>query len=431
MLVADSKQRNSTDGSASLLALSKIRYIEKFTGIELDSSGVSAERDHLRAQLAQRADPATGISAVALNDNINGGLDKLRIGLRKDFEFISIAWLQKYLRSLAKNEMVLTYHISPAIAQVWVGQNGKVQRRDIANPADVYRALQASGQNLKNTGLTAFNRKMEELGARLITPVADLLTDTIYWIPAGPFLGFPVDALRVKGRYLIERHNVVNLLSFPANINPGKNLQAGSLQKVFLAGNPQDYSGDYATRLETSSDIRSVADIFIGPGLQIIQGVALLPDEFESGYFLESNLIHLAMPGVINLQHPGASGFELSESEYEPGRVVLKPQAIRSQKLSAALVFMSSTRLIEKPFSDFSSQPGLVSDFINAGAGSVVVDFWSVNTESNNAFISDFYRRLQRSGNISTSLRDARLQYLKNNVDSGLYDWAGYQVFIK
>ena len=431
MLVADSKQRNSTDGSASLLALSKIRYIEKFTGIELDSSGVSAERDHLRAQLAQRADPATGISAVALNDNINGGLDKLRIGLRKDFEFISIAWLQKYLRSLAKNEMVLTYHISPAIAQVWVGQNGKVQRRDIANPADVYRALQASRQDLGNTGLTAFNRKMEELGSRLITPVADLLTDTIYWIPAGPFLGFPVDALRVKGRYLIERHNVVNLLSFPANINPGKNLQAGSLQKVFLAGNPQDYSGDYATRLETSAEIRAVTDIFVGPGLQILQGVALLPDEFRGADFLQSNLIHLSMPGIINLKYPNDSGLELSEGEYEPGRVVLKPEAIRAQKLSAGLVFLSSTRITGSPLSGFSTQAGFISDFLATGAGSVVVNFWSGGAESGEAFITDFYRTLQASGDIAASLHESRIRYLRNNRVNGLYDWAGYQLYIR
>ncbi len=35
------------------------------------------------------------------------------------------------------------------------------------------------------------------------------------------------------------------------------------------------------------------------------------------------------------------------------------------------------------------------------------------------------------SGNIAESLRTSRLQYLKNNRDNGLYDWAGYQLFIR
>jgi CHAT domain-containing protein/tetratricopeptide (TPR) repeat protein len=431
MLLADSKQRNSKDGLVSLRALSKVRYIEKYTGIELDSSSGSDGSDRLRALLAQRADPASGMSAVALNDNINTALDNLRINFRKKFEFLSIAWLQKYLRSLAKDEMVLTYHISPAIAAVWVGHNGKVQRRDIANPADVYRALQASRQNLESTGLTAFNRKMEELGTRLITPVADLLTETIYWIPAGPFLGFPADALRVNGRYLVERHRVVNLLSFPANINPGSSLQVRSLERVFLAGNPQDYSGDYANRLETSSEIRAVTDIFVGPGLQIIQGVALLPDEFRSPDFLQANLIHLSMPGIINLKYPNDSGLELSEGEYEPGRVVLKPKAIRAQKLSAGMLFLSSTRITGSPLSEFSSQPGFVSDFLDTGADSVLVNFWSGGAESDEGFITDFYRTLQASGDIAASLHESRLRYLRKNRLDGLYDWAGYQLYIR
>ena len=51
-------------------------------------------------------------------------------------------------------------------------------------------------------------------------------------------------------------------------------------------------------QLETSSEIRAVADIFVGPGLQIIQGVALLPDEFQGGYFVDSSLIHSHGPNT-------------------------------------------------------------------------------------------------------------------------------------
>jgi len=431
MLVADSKQRGRADGSASLLALTKIRYIESYTGSELLVSVRSIETDRLRAELSQRAKPDAGQAVLALNNKINTALDQNRGRFNKDFEFLSSTGLQKYLRSLASGEIVLTYHISPAMAQVWVGQKGRVQRRDIANPSAVYQSLKAARQDLASIGLSAFERKMDQLGKHLITPVANLLTEKIYWIPAGPLLGFPLDALRFNGRYLLERHALVNLLSFPVDTHPHDSLKAGSLQKVFLAGNPQDFSGEYANRLVTSPEIRTVADIFVGPGLQIVQGVALLPDEFQQGYILESNLIHLSMPGVINLNHPGESGLELSESEYGPGRVVLRPEDIRSQKLTAGLVFLSATKFTESPHSEFSSGPGLVSDFMAAGSRSVLVNFWSGGSESNGVFITDFYRDLQSSGNIAESLHHAKLQSLENNRDNGLYDWAGYQLFIK
>ncbi|MDX2419394.1 MAG: CHAT domain-containing protein [Xanthomonadales bacterium] len=431
LLVTNSNQGGRADGSVSLLALSKIRYIENYTGSELDVSRRSVATDLVRDQLAQRANHGAGQARFALNDKINGELDKLRANFRKRFEFLSANGLQKHLRSLANDEAVLTYHISRSLAQVWVAHKGKVQRRDIANPTGLYQTLRTARQDLANIGLAAFDNRMAELGKRLVGPITDLLTENIYWITAGPLLGFPVDALRISGRYLIERHTVVNLLSFPVSTDPDKSLQSGSMQKVFLAGNPLDYAGDYASRLETSAEIQMLADIFVGPGLQIVQGLALLPDEFQGEYFLQSDLIHLSMPGTVNLKFPGDSGFELSEGEYEPGRTVLKPADIRSQKLTAGLVFLSSTRLFENPLSDFTSQPGLVSDFVDAGARSVAVNFWSSDAESNEAFIADFYRRLQGAGNIAGSLHTSRLQYLKNNRDNGRYDWAGYQLFIR
>jgi len=431
MLVADTGARGRADASDSLLALSKIRMIESLTGSELDQTNASKETDLLRDQLAQRAKPGAGQTVYALDGKINAALDALRGGFHRNFEYLSSAGLQQYLGSLTNDEMILTYHVSPAMAQVWVGQKGRVQRRDIANPADVYKLLQSTRQGLANIGLVAFDRKMDDLGKRLIAPVDDLLAETIYWIPAGPLMGLPLDALRLNGRYLAERHTVVNLLSFPANTGPANSLQAGPLQKIFLAGNPQDYSSDYATRFETSAEIRTVADIFIGPGLQIVQGVALLPDEFQAGYILESNLLHLSMPGVINLEYSYDSGLELSESEYQPGRMVLWPADIRSQKLVAGLVFMSSTRVTENPLSVFSSQVGLVSDFMAAGARSVIANFWAAGAESNGIFVADFYRTLKASGDIAESLRQSKLQYLKINRAEGLYDWAGYQLFIR
>jgi CHAT domain-containing protein len=418
------------DAPASLLALSKIRFIETYTGFDSISPDESGDTDLLRVQLAQRASSADGQVQSDLKDNINRGLVEIQVPFKKEFEFLSKNGLQQYLRSLANDEIVLTYHISPTTAQVWVGRNGKVQQRNIANPAYLYGALQEARQGLADIGISSFDNKMNALGKRLITPIADLLSDKIYWIPSGPLLGFPLDALRVKGRYLLERHTIVNLVSFPGNPNPVASLQAESLANVFLAGHPQDYTSDYATRLDSSTEIRAIADIFVGPGLSIIQGAALLPDEFQDARFRQADLVHLSMPGFIDLEYPEQSSLELSGNEYNPARAVLWPEDISSQQLDASLVFLSATRINNPPPSGFSSRQGLISDFADAGAHSVIANLWADNGKAVEAFITDFYARLKASGDVADSLKGAKNQYIKNNRSDGLYDWAGYQLFI-
>jgi CHAT domain-containing protein len=419
-----------TDGLASLLALSKIRLIETYTGFDLISHDEHGDTDLLRVQLAQCTNLEDGQVKSALEDKINRSLAEVRVSFRKEFEFLSNSGIQKYLNSLGNDEMVLTYHISPTTAQVWVAQKGRVQQRNIANPAYLYGALQEARQGLADIGISSFENKMNALGKRLITPIDDLLSETVYWIPAGPLLGFPLDALRVKGRYLVERHTVVNLVSFPVNPNPAASLQAGSLANVFLAGHPQDYSSDYVTRLESSAEIRAIADIFVGPGLSIVQGAALLPDEFQVDRYRQADLVHLTMPGFIDLEFPEQSSLELSGNEYNPRRALLWPEDIRSQQLGARLVFLSATRTNNTPPSGFSSQQGLISDFTNAGAHSVIANLWATEGKAAEAFITGFYAELEASGNISSSLKGAKQRYIKTNHNNGLYDWAGFQLFV-
>jgi CHAT domain-containing protein len=421
---------SSADAKTSLLALSKIRYIEKYTAIDAISNDASRNSDLLRNHLAQRRYSGPGQMQTALIGNINRDLADIRVSFRKKFKFLSKAGLQKYLRSLSNDEMVLTYHVSPTIARVWVAHKGKVRQREITNPADLYKTLQEARQGLADLGMTSFDRNMNDLGKRLIDPVADWLTETIYWIPAGPLLGFPLDALRLNGRYLLESHRVVNLLSFPANVNPGSSLRSGQIRSVFLAGHPQDYSSDYAIRLDTSSEIQAIADIFVGPGLHIVQGAALLPDEFQEQQFQKAGLIHLSMPGIINLKYPEQSRLELSGDENSRVRASFKPADIRSLEHETRLVFLSATKVNSYPDSVFNNQPGLITDFVDAGVNSVIASLWRINGDAAETLMTRFYRKLDESGNISSALTDARRQYLENNKDRGLYDWAGYQIFI-
>jgi len=413
--------------SASLLALSKIRLIESARAADTGPG----DTDLLRTHLAQRSSSGPGQVLYDLTQEINQGLAQIRAPFKKQFSYLSEAGLQQFLDKLDSDASVLTYHISASSAHVWLAHRGKVQRLSLPDPSVLNASLLEAREGLAYLGLAAFENRMDKLGNDLLGPVADVLTDTIYWIPAGPLLGVPLDAIRLKGHYLAERHTLVNMLSFPANVNPAGSLQSGLLQKIFLAGHPQDYSGDYATRLDTSDEILAMADIFVGPGLHIVQGAALLPDEFQDERFRQANLVHLGMPGEIDLKYPERSSLELSEDEDGLRRTFFWPEDIQSQSLGASLVFLSATSISKQPISGFSCRLGLVTDFLDAGAHSVIAGFWSNGGKADQGLLTEFYRRLDTSGNIANALAEAKRQTLKINRENGIFDWAGYQVFIR
>ena len=431
MMVRNTAAGISTDGKASLLALSKIRFAAKYSESDSELEGQARNNDLLRIQLGERASSTSLQVMNSLSENINRELDGLRPSFKAEFDFLTSTGMQKYLRKLNSDEVMLTYHISQTKAQVWVGNKNGVQQRSISNADTLYAELQKTRQGMADIGVSVFLNTMSMLGNRLISPVADLLTETIYFVPAGSLMGLPIDALRVDGHYLLENHIIVNSTAIPSNIEPAKGLIIDSPENVFIAGHPQDYSSNYLSHLDTSTEISAVADLFVGPGLNIVQGTALLPDEFESEQLKSAELVHLSMPGVINLKYPEQSNLELSGDENQLERASIGPSDIRQQPLSAKLVYLSTTRTQDYSESNFNNQPALITDFQRAGAKAVIANMWGSNGRAAEALVTRFYSRLLETKDISGALRDAKLQYLRTQESNGLYDWAGIQLFIE
>ncbi len=422
-LINDYLALQNSSGSQALLALSKIRYAMK-------SSGMMTKTDSLRALLTQRDNAEPGENPGQLNSSIEREMGALRVQFKSKFAFLSKTGLRAHLKSLGVDEAVLTYHITGSAAYVWVAKNGKVQQRKLANPGNLHTSLKEGVGRFSLPAGAAFDLLMDDLGKQLLGPVADFLPGTVYLVPAGFLLGFPVDALRLNHQYLLESHSVVNLLSFPSNPGPSGSLSSARPQRIFLAGDPQDFVGRYATRLESSSELRTVADKFIGPGLHIIQGEALLPDEFQGEHFQQAELIHLTMPGIIDLVDETHSSLQLSEPLRGLGRIMLRPVDISRLKVNASLVYLSATQAPGIPRSDASYQLGIVSDFLLAGGDAVVARFWAINNESTEMLLSDFYTRLESTGSVAAALTETKRQFLRGQKRVGLHDWAAFQLFI-
>lgn len=430
LLVNERGTHAAASATDSLLALSRVRLIDRYDPVAPGEDPTEVDVQSLRALLAERAQASSGGTPVGTVERITSGLATLRSVFRTRFSYLSEQGVRSYLRQLSRDDIVLTYHISEQTAQVWVGNRDGVARYPIRGASSAYRLIQQAHDRLPGTRETVFVETMERLGERLLEPIKGALGHTIYWIPAGPLLGLPLDAMRLDGHFLAEKHHVINLLSFPTERELFTDARVEAIGDVFLAGDPQDYSADYATSFETTEELRTLMDVFVGPGLHVVQGSALLADEFEDPRFEQASLVHLAMPGVIDLRDSARSNLELSGSETIPGRNRYGPDSVRSLSMQATLVFLSSTRTTAHPQSAYSTTPGLVFDFTNAGARAVIADLWASAGRADESFLTDFYQELRDSGDIPTALQNAKQQYLQNNRGKGLYGWAGYQLFM-
>ncbi len=407
--------QSTAGGLESLLVLSKMRHSEL-------PGGISVDTDALRNILAQR-EGDTGITGSSDPSAVEHQMDALRPAFKAEYKFLSRGNLAGYLQNLASDEALLTYHVTRSAAYVWLGRHGKVRQHRISRPQQLHAALLKAG--------TRAGRLPASLGEQLLGPVAGDLAKTVYMVPAGLFLNFPMDALQWRGSYLVKRHTVVNLLSFPANRTPRESLRFTAPREVFLAGNPQDFSASYATRLETTAEIGAVTELFRGPGLHIIQGAALLPDEFKTARFANANLVHLSMPSTTDLAYPQRSMLELSEAFHELGRTPFRLADIRSLKIKTGLVLVSSAQAVGQAHNNISQQAGLASAFLEAGAGAVVASLWTTSEGISDGLVKDFYGELARSQDIAAAMVAAKRNFLLMNRGKAPADWARYQIFIR
>ena len=173
---------------------------------------------------------------------------------------------------------------------------------------------------------------------------------------------------------------------------------------MFLAGDPVDWSAGVPERLSVSEEMAAVRSAFVGPGLRMVQGNALLADEFEGEPLAAADLVHLALPARIDLAQPENAAMELSEPGRGAGRQALLPANIRSWKLAAPLVVLGQTEMANTVDSVFASRLGLVSDWLDAGAEGVLVCHPNESSAAA-SFLQGFYRELARGRPVTAALR--------------------------
>lgn len=405
----------------ALLGLVGARAVARAEG-RSGAAGTKASREAVRDALAEAASGDGDIAAV------NEQVDALRAEWRQYQDPYTPSDLRDWLNALGADAAVVDFHIGERGAWALLGRRDGVRRFRLTDAGGRNAEIGDTAARLGVLTGSAFDAAAARLGEWLLADIGDALPRRLYWIGAGPLARVPPAALRRSGRYLAESHEFVEPVGFPAAV-PEKGVCAASSPRVFLAGAPGDYSADYLVRLEPAVELRAVTERFVGPQLTVVQGSALLADEFATEAFRTAGRVHLAMPALIDFARPPRSWIELSEPGRGQGRQRPGPEAVAAWALDAGSVFLSQARFEGEPGSGYHHGPPLVTELMAAGAECVVASAWPQAGEAVLPFITSFYEGLASGRDLPAALAAAQRAGIEAGGEDR--DWARYRLFAK
>jgi len=279
-----------------------------------------------------------------------------------------------------------------------------------------------------------------ELYRLLIAPVAGELQNvtTICIIPDAFLWTLPFQALTTtSGNYVLQEHSVfyapsLSVLKEMALRRP----QQSSNESLIAFGNPvierdKHLTGNLHPLPEAEAEVVAVA-----AAARIRKKRVLVGNDAEEKIFKalapQYATIHLATHGLLDNKDPLNSYLLLTKTDGDwQNDGLLQAREIIEMHLDADLAVLSACETGSGRISPGEGVIGMSWAFIVAGARSVVVSQWRVNSGSTSQLMKNFYQALSRESdpnslNKSQALREASLRLLKDRRYRHPFYWAGF-----
>lgn len=412
------------NGMPLLQALERVRKLEGASG-QADSDAEGTRSLVARIQAGQPAPDD------ALSRQVSAELEAFRAASGWSSGAPTREVLRDALGEIGRNDAALAYYFGKEwVYAVRADRKGARQFR-IGKSGGIRGQIKSIMDGLAKPDSTAPDAGLSRLGQTLLGAFSDNVGERIYLLASGPLNGFPFDALRLDGEYLAANHRLINLASLQALKELPGALDRGFGDRVFLAGNPRAGRDLFSYGVSSSEEIAAVRDQFVGGGLHIVQGVALRGDEFLDERYANAALLHMAMPGRVDLSRPERSRLLLSGERESPTAEFLSPADLRGLAVRAQLAVLSGTTFTHRDGTDFDSRLGLVHDLQDAGARQVLAALWPAGDAELARLMSGFYQRLVDERDVSEALFESRRALITSAEGANFHAWAGFQLFIR
>jgi CHAT domain-containing protein/tetratricopeptide (TPR) repeat protein len=279
-----------------------------------------------------------------------------------------------------------------------------------------------------------------ELYQLLIEPVAAELQNTrmVCIIPDEFLWTLPFQALTTtRGNYLIQEHSLYYAPSLSVlNEMALRRRQQSNKESLLAFGNPVIESNEALKQNlhslpEAEAEVAAVATAVQTPMKRVLVGRQADEKAFKA-LAPKYATIHLATHGVLDNRDPLNSYLLLTKTDDESeNEGLLHAREIINMRLNADLAVLSACETGNGRISPGEGVIGMSWAFFVAGARSVVVSQWRVNSASTSLLMKNFYQAQGRQQNPnsrdkSEALREASLRLLKDRRYRHPFYWAGF-----
>jgi CHAT domain-containing protein len=243
--------------------------------------------------------------------------------------------------------------------------------------------------------------------------------DIVWFVPHDVLHYLPLHALKVDGRYLIERNPVCYSPS-ASIMKYCRNNRKGARETALVLGDSRsDRELSHA-----KDEAFAVAGIFnTTPYIGAQATKSLLKDRLQKSPH-GIDILHFSCHGYFCSDHALKSGIMLAPEDHSHTGAAaldeewnLTAEEIFGLPIRADLVTLSACESGVNENRPGDELIGLTRAFVYAGAASVVVSLWKVNDESTRYLMEHFYKELKRGVNKAEALQQAQLRLMKMGFD--------------
>lgn len=333
--------------------------------------------------------------------------------------------VQALRAGLAADEAVVAFHTLPDRLVAWVLTRDGVRevrfptalpRADLVKLVEAYRAALIG----RNTGIVTAS---DQIGRLLLAPLQIPAGKRLLIVPHGPLHYLPFQALRLDGKYLIERNPVA--LAPSVSIAARLAAHAPMAQAQLLGfGNPTVAASVAAPLPGAEREVRALAADF--PGARLFFGAQATRDNFDE-YAPQAQLVHVASHALVDTLDPLHSKVLFTDGNGQP--VYLEAKDVMALKLDGvALLTLSACESGLGRVENGDEVLGFTRAFLSAGTSSLLASLWPVSDAATEKLMTTFYGDLAHGANAQDAMRDAQRAVLANPATAHPYYWAPFNL---
>ncbi len=322
--------------------------------------------------------------------------------------------IEKFKKELKENETLLVFYFGKSIYSIAISKENSsivyvAQKEDLIKDITIF----SSFFSFKNRFY--FDKQIANKIGKLLTKNLPKNTNKIFLVTDDFFNNIPFEALMIDNAYFIEKYNIQYV--FSANILQNVHYKKDNNKQV-LAIAPIFKKNKNKQLLKSEKEVKNI--------LKQIKGEQLLESNANTTNFLSKAkdfaIVHISSHAQIDEKLNTASIDFFDKSLYF--------SQIENEYFESELLVLSACETGIGKNEIGEGNKSLAKAFAYSKIPSIISSLWKVNEESSAIIFKSFYKNLASKTTISESLRNAKLDYLKNldisEENKTPYYWASF-----